>query len=333
MTSWLITGGSGSFGKAFTKRLLADPSTSRIAILSRDELKQAEMAAEFHDPRLRFFIGSVCDKDRVERAMVGVDYVVHAAAMKRVDTCDANPYEATETNIGGAAVVSLAAIKSGVKKAVILSTDKAVAAHTYYGISKAAAEGLWIRNNVYAAGQVTRLSATRYGNVLNSRGSVLDVWKKQAARGGPLTVREPYQATRFWMTMDQAVDLVLLAFREMQGGEVFLPKIDGSRVGDLAAAAFPNVGWHIAGLGADEKMHEALLSEHEAREAYDYGDHIRIRTQVTWEQQETTMTDTGARPVPREVPYEVPRAVPADFTYRSDTGRQLSVDELREMVA
>lgn len=315
MTSWLITGGSGSFGKAFAKRLLAD-GASRVVILSRDELKQAEMAAEFNDPRLRFFIGSVCDAERVERAMHGVDHVVHAAAMKRVEACEKNPHEAGQVNAIGASVVSLMAIKAGIKKAVMLSTDKSVAANTFYGITKAYGEQTWCKNNVYAAGQVTRLSAVRYGNVIGSRGSVLHAWKAQAAKGGPLVVRAP-EATRFWMTMDQAVGLVQLAFDYMRGGEIFLPVISGTTVGEFANIVAPGVPWDVQGLGPGEKMHEALISEDEVRHTYDHGDHYRIEPED--------------RPWSDALPVIAPR-VPEGFTYRSDTCR-MGADVLQRLVA
>jgi UDP-N-acetylglucosamine 4,6-dehydratase len=302
VSSWLLTGGTGSFGKAFTRHLL-DAGATRVAILSRDELKQAEMAAEFSDPRLRFFIGSVCDEKRVELAMRGVENVVHAAAMKRVETCEMNPHEAIQTNVYGTGTVALAALRAGIRKAVILSTDKAVSPNTHYGVTKLAAERLWCRMNVYAAGTTTRFSATRYGNVWSSRGSVVPLFRKQAAAGGPLTVTDA-RMTRFFMSMGQAVDLVALAFREMRGGEVFLPAIMGTGIVDIAKAVAPGVPYIETGIRPGEKMHEALVSEDEVRSTYDYGDHYRVEIARTWE--DVLHTDVKAK------------LVTADFTYRSD---------------
>jgi UDP-N-acetylglucosamine 4,6-dehydratase len=311
-----VTGGTGSFGKAFVRRLL-DGGASRVVILSRDELKQAEMQAEFRDDRLRFFIGSVGDAQRVELAMRGVEYVVHAAAMKRVETCELNPHEAVATNVLGTQMVALSCLRAGVEKAVFLSTDKAVAPNTHYGVTKLAAERLWCRSNVYAAGTKTRFAATRYGNVLGSRGSVLGLFRRQAEQGGPLTITDR-RMTRFWMRMDEAVELVLLAFREMRGGEVFLPKLRGTDMATFAETVCPGVPWVEIGMRPGEKLHEALISEDEARATYDYCDHYRIHTQATWE--DSMHAEIQAV------------RVPEGFTYRSDGGN-LSADALRRMVA
>lgn len=305
MKSWLITGGTGSFGKAFTRKLL-DGGAERVVILSRDELKQAEMRKEFNDDRLRFFIGSVIDMDRVELAMQGVSHVVHAAAMKRVEVCEENPREAVATNLIGTSVVAEACRRAGVKRCVFLSTDKAAAPNTLYGMTKASAERLWCRANVYSAGTDTRFAATRYGNVLGSRGSVVPIFRAQARLGGPLTITEP-EATRFWMTMDEACQLVAKAFRAMRGGEVFIPKVGSSAVGELAHAIAPGMAWKIGQLGAGEKLHETLISEEEARATYDYGDHYRIEPQRTWETKEDGMHAVEGT------------QVPPGFVYRSDT--------------
>lgn len=314
MTSWLITGGAGSFGKAFTRHLLADPATSRVVILSRDEAKHAAMRAELNDPRLRFFVGTVCDSERLEIAMQGVDNVVHAAAMKRVETCEDNPNEAVQINLLGTATVARACMHAGVKRAVFLSTDKAAAPNTHYGATKLAAERLWCRWNVYTAGKSTRYAATRYGNVLGSRGSVLPLFQAQAEAGGPLTVTDPTMS-RFWMTMDQAVGLVALAFREMRGGEVFVPKIGGCTMAEFAAELFPGVPVTSVGIRPGEKMHETLVGEDEVRTTYDHGSHYTIEPHRTWEDgMHAVGTKVGER-----------------FTYRSDTRRILPGD-LAEMV-
>lgn len=314
--SWLVTGGTGSFGHAFVERLLAD-GADRIVVFSRDELKQAQMAAQFNDPRLRFMIGNVTDEARVERAMRGVDVVVHAAAMKRIETCEANPSEAVATNIQGTEAVAHAAIRAKVRRAVFLSTDKAAAPNTLYGATKLAAERLWTRANVYAAGRDTRLAATRYGNVLGSRGSVLELWKRQAETSGEVTVTD-HRMTRFWMTIEQAVDLVLLAVREMQGGEVFIPKVPACGILTLAESVAPGVPWKMVGIRRGEKLHETLVSEDEARDTTDRGSHFCIEPERTWE----------------DAPRSRVEGLPEGFAYRSDTNAdQLTAERLREMCA
>ncbi len=316
MKSWLITGGTGSFGKAFARRLL-DGGAKRVVILSRDELKQAEMSAEFNDDRLRFMIGSVTDPARVEKAFHGVTHVVHAAAMKRIEVCEANPFEAVQTNLLGTATVADACIREGVQRAVFLSTDKAVGPNTHYGATKLAAERLWCRYNVYAAHGDTRFSATRYGNVLGSRGSVLPLFRQQALLGGPLTITDK-RMTRFFMRMSEAVDLVAMAFREMRGGEVFVPMIGATSIVKLAEAVAPGVNWVETGIRPGEKLHEALLGADEARQTYNYGDHYRIETTRTWE--DGMHADVQARKVPE------------GFEYTSEAA-DMEPGALRELVA
>lgn len=280
------------------------------------------MAADLADERMRFFIGSVCDSERMELAMRGVENVVHAAAMKRVETCEANPHEALAINAIGTKVVARAAINACVKRAVFLSTDKAVAPNTLYGGTKANAERVWTASNVYAAGTETRCSATRYGNVLGSTGSVLHTWRTQYARGEPLTITDE-RCTRFWMTMQNAVDLVALAFTEMRGGEVFVPKIGAAPLLDLARAVVEVNGTYApghvnTGLRPGEKLHESLVGEDEARGCYDHGTHYRIEPERTW------TTKFGATDGTR---------VPDGFTYRSDRNpQQLTVEQLRTMI-
>lgn len=318
MSSWLITGGTGSFGKAYTRRLL-DRGARRVVVLSRDELKQAEMRREIDDPRMRYFIGSVTDLERCEMAMQGVDYVVHAAAMKRIEVCEQNPAEAVETNIHGTKVIAHACVKAGVKRAVFLSTDKAVAPNTHYGATKLAAERLWTQANVYAANSATRLSATRYGNVLGSRGSVVPLFRAQAAAGGPLTVTDK-RMTRFFMRMDDALDLVDLAFKEMRGGEVFIPKIPSADIPTVAASVSDTAPVEEVGIRRGEKLHETLIGEDEARHCHDHGDHYRIEPDRTWELPALRFL-TGT-------------LVPDGFEYRSDTNAdRLTAERLRGMCA
>ena len=315
-TSWLVTGGTGSFGHAFICRLL-DEGARRVVVLSRDELKQAEMARAFHDDRLRFFIGSVVQRERVRLAMAGVDYVVHAAAMKRIDTCELNPHEAVDTNILGTLAVAHACITAGVKRAVFLSTDKAAAPNTHYGACKLAAERLWIQSNVYAAGMTTRLAATRYGNVIGSRGSVVPLFKAQAETG-TITMTDP-ASTRFWMTLAQAVGLVLLAFENMRGGEVFIPKVPSTSVANVAHAVAHDVTWETIGLRPGEKLHETLISEDEARATREYPDHYRIEPNRTWDEASTSLGG---------------EVLPLGFSYSSDKNPwQINAEQMRDLIS
>lgn len=318
MSRWLITGGTGSFGHAFTRKLLDDGHT--VVIYSRDELKQAQMRQEFgDDPRLRFFIGNVTDQKRLEQALRGVDFVAHAAAMKRIETCEANPAEAVQTNIMGTLALSRACIAAGVRQAVFLSTDKAAHPNTLYGATKMTAERLWVAANVYAAGTPTRFSATRYGNVLGSRGSVLGLWRHQAEHAGEITVTHP-KMSRYWMTIQEAVDLVLLAFEEMKGGEVFIPKIPSCEILTLAEMVAPGVPHKVIGVRRGEKLHETLISEDEARDTYDRGTHYVIEPERTWE--DGMHADVQGTPMPD------------GWSYRSDTNpQQVGVEDLRRLVA
>src|SRR5512136_3344566 len=236
--SVLITGGTGSFGKKFTKILLDEQEPRKVIIFSRDELKQHEMRVHgFDDPRLRYFIGDVRDVERLRRALHGVDIVVHAAALKQVPACEYNPMEAIKTNIMGTSNVVEAALDAGVAKVMALSTDKAVNPVNLYGATKLAAEKLVVQSNAYAAGTATRYSCTRYGNVVGSRGSVVPVFLKQR-ESGKVTITDD-RMTRFWLSLEQGVHFVIKCITEMHGGEVFVPKIPSTRVLDLARAIAP----------------------------------------------------------------------------------------------
>lgn len=317
--SVLVTGGTGTFGHAFVARCLA-AGARRIVVFSRDELKQAEMQRRFPDPRMRWMPGDVRDVARLEDAFRGVEIVVHAAAMKRIDSCEAAPYEAIQTNVLGTVNVARQAVRSGVKRAVLLSTDKVPAPTTLYGSSKLLAERAWVKWNIYAAGTATRFSATRYGNVMASRGSVIPLWRRQYEAGEPLTITDE-SCTRFWMRITEAVDLVELALLHMRGGEVFIPKIGASTLLDMARAIVEVRGVYlpghvVTGLRAGERRHETLISSDEARDTFDHGTHFTIEPDRTWE----------------HLPgLDVPR-VPLGFTYRSDTARQLTIPELRRML-
>ncbi len=260
----LITGGTGSFGKKFTKILLEEKQPKKIIIFSRDELKQHEMRVAGYDhPSLRYFIGDVRDRERLVRAMHGVDIVVHAAALKQVPACEYNPMEAIKTNIMGTSNVVEAALDAGVKKVLALSTDKAVNPANLYGATKLAAEKLVIQSNAYAAGTATRYSCVRYGNVVGSRGSVVPLFLKQRA-SGKVTVTDE-RMTRFWLSLEEGVHFVINCIEQMEGGEVFVPKIPSTKVVDLARAIAPDAKIDIIGIRPGEKLHEALISEDEAR--------------------------------------------------------------------
>jgi UDP-N-acetylglucosamine 4,6-dehydratase/5-epimerase len=260
----LITGGTGSFGKKFTKLALEEKRPKKIIIFSRDELKQHEMKVHGYDHlSLRYFIGDVRDRERLVRAMNGVDIVVHAAALKQVPTCEYNPMEAIKTNIMGTANVVEAALDAGVKKVMTISTDKAVSPVNLYGATKLAAEKLTVQSNAYAAGTATRYSCVRYGNVVGSRGSVVPLFLKQRA-SGTVTITDE-RMTRFWLSLEQGVRFVMSCIEQMEGGEVFVPKIPSTKVVDLANAIAPEAQLNIIGIRPGEKLHELLISQDEAR--------------------------------------------------------------------
>lgn len=302
-SSILITGGTGSFGKAFIAEMLANHDPSRIVIFSRDELKQYEVRQKFEDdPRLRFFIGDIRDQHRLTRAMHGVDYVVHAAALKQVDTAEYNPFEYVQTNIIGSQNVVEAAIDAGVKKVVALSTDKASSPLNMYGATKLAADKLFQSANHYAAGYESRFSVVRYGNVMGSRGSVIPFFKKLAAEGKPLPVTDA-RMTRFWITLPQAVQFVVDSFDQMQGGELYVPRIPSMRIVDLVEAVAPGAETYEMGIRPGEKLHEEMISLDDARRTLRIGDrYVVLPTIANW----------GFTPPEGE-------SLPEEFAYRSDT--------------
>lgn len=260
----LVTGGTGSFGRKFTKILLEEKKPKKVIIFSRDELKQHEMrVGGFDQDNLRYFIGDVRDRDRLTRAMHSVDIVVHAAALKQVPACEYDPMEAVKTNIMGTSNVLEAALDSGVQKVMTISTDKAVNPANLYGATKLAAEKVTIQSNAYAADTATRYACVRYGNVVGSRGSVVPIFLKQR-RNGKITVTDD-RMTRFWLSLEQGVRFVIDCIEQMQGGEVFVPKIPSMKVIDLAKAIAPNAEVEIIGIRPGEKLHEVLISEDEAR--------------------------------------------------------------------
>jgi UDP-N-acetylglucosamine 4,6-dehydratase len=267
--SVLVTGGTGSFGQRFVKTLLEQTEASRIVIFSRDELKQSQMMATFagHEERLRFFLGDIRDVERLQRAFHGVDVVVHAAALKQVPALEYNPFEAVQTNIIGTQNVINAAIDQGVEKVLLISTDKAANPANLYGATKLCAERLCVSANNYSAGK-TRFSAVRYGNVLGSRGSLLTIVEKQRATG-ELTLTHELM-TRFWITLDQGVSLVLMALERMVGGETFIPKIPSMKVKDLLVCLAPECRLKVTGIRPGEKMHEVLVTGEESRRTREF---------------------------------------------------------------
>jgi len=277
----LVTGGTGSFGKKFTQMILDKYDVKKLIIFSRGELKQAEMKAKFgNHPKLRFFIGNVRDKDRVYRAFDGVDIVIHAAALKRVPECEYNPFEAIKTNVNGAQNVIDGAIDKGVEKVVALSTDKAANPINLYGATKLCSDKLFTAGNAYVGGKNTKFSVVRYGNVMGSRGSVIPFFKKMKETG-TLPITDP-RMTRFWITLEDAVKLVLKTLEEMQGGEIFVPKIPSMKVTDLAAAIAPGCKQEIVGIRPGEKLHEVMIPRAASRHTIEFEDHYVIEPDFDW---------------------------------------------------
>jgi UDP-N-acetylglucosamine 4,6-dehydratase len=313
----LITGGTGSFGKRLVEHLLRDHEPAAVRVYSRDELKQHELREAIGDQRLRFLIGDVRDLSRLRMAVRGVDVMVHAAALKQVPACEYNPFEAVQTNIVGAENVVTAAIEHEVPRTVSLSTDKAVNPVNLYGATKLSAEKIVTQGNVYAGGAEVRFSSVRYGNVVGSRGSVIPIFKRQAAEGR-LTITDAAM-TRFWITLDEAVEFVLASLERMQGGEVFVPRIPSMSVMDLAEALAPDAEREIVGIRPGEKVHEVLLTSDEARHAVGFEDYYAIYP---------------AFPFWRDSAFPEGEELPPGFRYASDTNEEwLSAEQLREMAA
>jgi len=313
----LITGGTGSFGRAFIRHALADLKPRRVIVFSRDELKQHEMrVGGFDDPRLRWFLGDVRDVSRLRRAMQGVDLVIHAAALKQVPACEYNPMEAVRTNVDGARNVIDAALDCGVERVMALSTDKAVNPVNLYGATKLVAEKLFVQANAYRGDGPTRLACVRYGNVVGSRGSVVPLFVAQR-REGRVTVTDP-RMTRFWITLDQAVRFVVSAVARMRGGEIFVPKIPSTNILDLVAALAPECEVEEIGIRPGEKLHEVLLSNEESRHARELENMYVIQPAHPWWRHDGA--PEGA-------------TLPADFVYSSEASpHALDADELRRVL-
>lgn len=317
-SSILITGGTGSFGKAFLSQVLQEKRPSRVVIFSRDELKQYEMNQIWgNDDRVRFFLGDIRDRDRLAMALRGVDYVVHAAALKQVDTAEYNPMEYVKTNILGSENVIQAAIEMGVKKVVALSTDKASSPINLYGATKLTADKLFISSNHYSVEGGTRFAVVRYGNVMGSRGSVIPFFRRIANDGGPIPITDR-SMTRFWITLPQAVDFVIDSLGSMHGGELYVPRIPSMRIVDLAEAIAPGGETVEVGIRPGEKLHEEMISIEDARRTVRQSDRYIVQpTLAIW---------GGFHEAEGE-------SVPDGFSYSSDSNDLwLSVEDLRSML-
>lgn len=282
----LVTGGTGSFGKKFLEMVFAKYNPAKVIIYSRDEFKQSVMKTDFADKvdmsKVRFFIGDVRDKDRLYRAFKGVDYVVHAAAMKQVPTCEYNPMEAIKTNIHGAQNVIDAALDRGVKKVVALSTDKAVNPINLYGGTKLVSDKLFTAANAYSGVQGTTFSVVRYGNVAGSRGSVIPIFQKIIENGGTELPITDSRMTRFWITLEQGVELVFKALEESKGGETYISKIPSFHINDLAYAMLPDCKIKEIGIREGEKLHEVMVTKDDCRSTYEYDKHYIIYPNYEW---------------------------------------------------
>lgn len=321
--SVLITGGTGSFGRQFVKTLLTRYQPKRVAVFSRDELKQFEMQQEFSSPAMRYFIGDVRDAERLRMAMRGIDYVVHGAALKQVPAAEYNPMECIKTNVHGAENVIQAALENEVEKVIALSTDKAANPVNLYGATKLASDKLFVAANNIAGGHRTRFAVVRYGNVVGSRGSVVPLFKKLVAEGArELPVTDP-RMTRFWITLQQGVEFVIRNFLRMQGGEIFVPKIPSMRILDLVESMAPGLRPKIVGIRPGEKLHEIMCPSDDSHLTLEFSDHFVIRPSINI----THEVDYRVNPTG-----ETGTAVPEGFCYESGTNTHfLSVDELRAM--
>ena len=317
----LITGGTGSFGKKCTETILNSYKPKRLVIFSRDELKQFEMQQVFDTskyPCMRYFIGDVRDKDRLHRAFQGIDYVIHAAALKQVPAAEYNPFEAVKTNILGAENIIDVAIDMGVKRVMALSTDKAANPINLYGATKLCSDKLFIAGNAYAGWGNTKFSVVRYGNVLGSRGSVIPFFKKMKETG-TLPITDP-RMTRFWITLEQGVKFVLKCLDIMQGGELFVPKVPSMKIVDLAKAIAPECKHEIVGIRPGEKLHEVLITRDDARHTLEFKDFYIIEPEFRWWSAEVHVSNGG-------------KPVEENFKYASNTNNKwLTEEELKEMM-
>ena len=321
--SILVTGGTGSFGHQFVSYVLAHYEPKKIIIYSRDEYKQFVMQNEYKNhpqaDKIRFFIGDVRDKERLYRAFDGVDYVVHAAALKQVPSCEYNPMEAVKTNINGAMNIVDAALDCGVKRVVALSTDKAVNPINLYGGTKLVSDKLFIAANAYAGEKDVNFSIVRYGNVAGSRGSVIPFFRNIVANGGTSLPITDYRMTRFWISLEQGVELVIKALSEAKGGETFISKIPSFKITDLAQAILPGCEMPEVGIREGEKLHEIMVTREDSMLTYEYDKHFIVYPHFDW--WEKDQIQPGGRKVEQ------------GFEYSSGTNTQwLSIDEIRELL-
>lgn len=316
----LVTGGTGSFGKAFIRHLLTHSKVEKLIIFSRDELKQSQMQEEFTDKRMRFFIGDVRDVQRLQRAFHDVDIVVHAAALKQVPALEYNPFEAVKTNILGSQNVIEAALDCGVERVLLVSTDKAAQPVNLYGSTKLCAEKLFIAANAYGGG-ATKFSVVRYGNVMGSRGSVVEMLLKK--KNAPVVQITDERMTRFWINLEQAIDLVLFGLEEMEGGEIFIPKVPAMNIAKLFDALAPKSQRKIVGIRPGEKLHEVLLTREEARHAHDIGNYFVVLP----EHATTNVSKKQQRFITKG------KALPHNFHFSSDAAEHLSEEQLHKLLA
>jgi UDP-N-acetylglucosamine 4,6-dehydratase len=322
-SSILITGGTGSFGKAMLKELFANHNPRRVAVYSRDEFKQYQMEENLSSSEkqiFRSFIGDVRDKDRLSMALTGVDYVFHAAALKQVPTAEYNPFECIRTNVIGAENVVQASIRAGVKKVIALSTDKAANPVNLYGASKLAADKIFIAGNSFGHKSGTSFAVVRYGNVVGSRGSIIPFFKRLVAEGKKTLPITDVRMTRFWITIPQAVNFTLSSLEIMRGGEIFVPKIPSMNVLDLAEAVAPGMDHEIIGIRPGEKIHEIMIDEHGARSTIDYGDRYIIEPEWVFWKRKSFLEDGYSQP-------------DEGFEYSSGTNEQwLDVAGMQDMI-
>lgn len=319
----LITGGTGSFGREAIRTILSRFKPRRLIVFSRDEFKQFEMQQTFNDPAMRYFIGDVRDQERLKRAMDGVDFVIHAAALKQVPAAEYNPMECVKTNIHGAESVINAAIDCGVEKVIALSTDKAANPINLYGATKLVSDKLFVAGNSLVGRRKTRFAVVRYGNVVGSRGSVIPFFKKMIAEGAKeLPITDPHM-TRFWITLPQGVEFVINSFLRMHGGEIFVPKIPSMRVTDLAEALHPGIPHKMVGIRPGEKLHEVMCPADDSHLTLEFDDHFVIQPTISFMEKkaytENRLGQTG-------------KPVPPGFEYNSANNPHfLNSDQLRAM--
>ncbi len=323
--SILITGGTGSFGRAFVRKILADWKPKRLIVFSRDELKQYEMSQEFNAPEMRYFIGDVRDRERLTQAMRSVDIVVHAAALKQVPAAEYNPMECVKTNVHGAENVIGAAIDNEVEKVIALSTDKAANPINLYGATKLVSDKLFVAANNLAGGHRTRFAVVRYGNVVGSRGSVVPLFRKMLTEGLVELPITDERMTRFWITLEQGINFVFKNLERMQGGEIFVPKIPSAKITDLADAMASGASIRVVGIRPGEKLHETMCPKDDSHLTLEFSDHYVIRPTIQFsipvDHTTNALGETGT-------------AVPAGFEYNSGTNPWfLSPSELKRLLA